>query len=58
VGELHVCFDEGAELVPATEVCYCTRAETTEVKVVGIEGTIVGGWESGRRELGKLYVIH
>jgi len=43
VGELHVCFDEGAELVPATEVCYCTRAETTEVKVVGIGGIIVGG---------------
>jgi hypothetical protein len=59
VGELHVCFDEGAELVPATEICCCTRAETTEVKVVRIVGIIIaGGWEGGRRELGKLDVIH
>jgi hypothetical protein len=51
VGELHVCFDEGAEFVPATEVCCCTRAKTAEVKVVRIGGIIIA-------ELGKLDVIH
>jgi hypothetical protein len=43
VGELHVCFDEGAELVPATEICCCARAETAEVKVEAIGGIIIAG---------------
>jgi hypothetical protein len=60
VGELHVCFDEGAELVPATEICCCARSETAEVKVVGIGGIIIAGGreggEGGQVELSKFDV--